>query len=203
MSRTEIVVPGSFRAGVAFLDLETTKVPTEGDFRMPSGEPLRKRWTVALAGVARDGAIWIIDPEGQEESGLAALGETLADADAVVYGATRQFDEMICRGRFTNARRAHLPLPTFPAVPGAESLEWVNVGVEKSGYAELRTADIPSREVPAGLVDGRRDAVLVHLLRDVADLILQSGDPDEKCRSWCWRVLMDYDFSLVTINRKY
>ena len=50
----EIKIPGRFTRGVAFLDLETWKVPVPGDFRMANGEPLRNRWSVALAGVGRD-----------------------------------------------------------------------------------------------------------------------------------------------------
>jgi hypothetical protein len=193
--RYEIKVPGEFRSGVAFLDLETVKVAVEGDFRMPNGEPLRKRWSIALAGVARDGWISIVEPGEREEDGLAELGGLLDGAEAVLYGATREFDEMICRGRFTNARRAHLPAPVFPAVPGAETLPWKNLG-SKKGYAEsLRGPDIASREVPAGLFDGRRESVLVHLLRDVAELILLAGEPDEICRDWCEWILIWFDFA--------
>jgi hypothetical protein len=197
MMKFEIEVPGKFRSGVAFLDLETVKVPVAGDFRMANGEPLRKRWSVALAGVARDGRISIVDPAGDELAALAELGRTLAGADEILYGATREFDEMICRGRFTNARRAHLAAPTFPAVPRAEALRWRNLGSGKSYATELRGSDIASREVPVGLFDGRRDAVLVHLLRDVAELILLAGEPDETCRDWCEWILINFDFALA------
>lgn len=196
--RYQIEVPGKFRSGVAFLDLETVKVPTPTGYRMPNGEVLRNRWSVALAGVGRDGWISIVDAEGREEQGLIDLAVALDEAEAVLYGATREFDEMICRGRFTNARRAHLSVPTFPAVPGAEDLVWVNVAKRNAERPE-RGADIASREVPAGLRDGRKDAVLVHLLRDVAELILTAGEPDETSREWCSKILMDYDFALSKI----
>jgi hypothetical protein len=201
VTKYEIRCPGSFRSGVAFLDLETVKVPAPEDYRMPSGEALRNRWSVALAGVARDGSISIVDPAGDEALGLEELAELLAGAESVAYGATREFDEMICRGRFTNARRAHLPVPTFPAVPGAEALSWRNVGVAKSYGDEIRGDDILSREVPRGLYDGRRDAVMVHLLRDVAELILRDGEPDEACRDWCEWVLVNFDFALLALQR--
>jgi hypothetical protein len=185
----EIEVPGTFLEGVAFLDLETVKVPTPEGFRMPNGEVLKRRWSIALAGVARDGIIEIIDSEGVEAHVLGQLGESLRYASEVAYCATRQFDEMICRGRFTNARRAHLHFPTFPAVPGAEDLNWVEMVRQDKIW---RGEDIPSREVPQGLFDGRRTAVLVHLLRDVVELILMGGSPSLGCSAWCTGVLVDY-----------
>jgi len=185
----EIEVPGTFLEDVAFLDLETVKTPIGGGLLMPNGETLRRRWSIALAGVARDGLITIVDANN-ERHGLGEIGEALSGASSVVYCATREFDEMICLGRFTNARRAHLPYPRFPAVPGAEDFNWVNV---KRPEAPIwRGEDIPSREVPAGLFDGRRTAVLVHLLRDVVELILMAGNPSPGCASWCTGVLVDY-----------
>jgi hypothetical protein len=116
----------------------------------------------------------------------------------VRYGATREFDEMICRGRFTNARRAHLPAPAFPAVPGAEDLRWVNL---KAGHPVPRDPDdLPSWDVSAALRRGDWDRVAVHNLRDVAELILVAGDPDRECRWWCERVMADYRFALREIT---
>jgi hypothetical protein len=190
MSVYEIEVPGTFLEGVAFLDLETVKVPTPDGFRMQNGEVLKRRWSIALAGVARDGIIEIIDSEGEEAYGLGQLGDSLRDATAVVYCATRQFDEMICRGRFTNARRAHLLRPEFPAVPGAEDLTWLNIARPEAPI--WRGKDVASRDVPNALVDGRRRAVLVHLLRDVVELIVMGGSPSSGCQAWCTGVLVDY-----------
>jgi len=190
MAVYEIEVPGTFVEGVAFLDLETVKVSAPEGFRMPNGEVLRQRWSIALAGVARDGIIEVIDSEGEEAYVLGQLGDFLRDASEVAYCATREFDEMICRGRFTNARRAHLPAPTFPAVPGAEDLNWKNL--KRPAKPIWRGEDIPSREVPQGLFDGRRRAVLVHLLRDVVELIVMAGNPSLGCHTWCNGVLIDY-----------
>lgn len=195
MATYRVTVPGSFATGAAFLDLETVKVAAPAGFRMSNGEALKRRWSIALAGLALDGEILIVDPEGDEAAGLAELGSLMAGTGEVVYAATREFDEMICRGRFTNARRAHLPAPTFPAVPGAEDLAWRNLGSLANHLNAVRGADIPSREVPVGLTDGRREAVMVHLLRDVAELILLAGNPDEDCRDWCEWVLLNYDFA--------
>jgi hypothetical protein len=183
-----ISVPGRFDGANCFLDLETVKVPTNG-FVMKNGEALKNRWSVALAGVAMAGDIMILD--GTEAKILAVLGDCLALADAVIYSATRQFDEMICKGRFTNARRAHEPVAFFPAVPGAEDLAWY---CERGDMAWDRGDDVPSREVPAALKRGDREVVEVHLLRDVAELILMFGNPDVTCDSWCQSVLADYDF---------
>jgi hypothetical protein len=101
---------------------------------------------------------------------------------------------MVLRGRFTNARRAHEPVAFYPALPGAGSLRWRNAGGPRSGHhplAGIRAADIPSIDVPRGYGDGRYELVLIHLLRDVAELIASYAEPDSECREWCLRVLSD------------
>jgi hypothetical protein len=172
---------------VSYLDLETVKVPT-GGFVMPNGEPLRNRWRVALAGVGRDGHIFL-GLWRDERQQLTWLGEVLTNSAEVRYSGTRDFDEMICRGRFTNARRAHLRKPGFPAVPGAESLPWLNAYMRTR---HERGPDIPSREVPKGLTDGRGRQVLIHLLRDVAELIADDGRTSLETKTWCADILADY-----------
>lgn len=192
MMRYEIPVPGHFRNDSALLDLETVKVSTEG-FRMVNGENLARRWSIAMAGVALNGKIGILDSEGAEKEILGAIADEISTATEVVYGATRQFDEMIAKGRFTNARRAHEPVSFFPSVPYASSLPWRNVGIAGSGIR--RGEDCHSRDVPdliAYANDGDRkawDKVAVHLLRDVCDLILVAGSPDLECEDWCWKIL--------------
>lgn len=187
MSVYSVAVPGRWPGNVSYLDLETVKVPTNG-FKMPNGEPLRNRWSIALAGVGRNGYIYL-GLWRSETQQLAWLGDKLRHSAEVRYSATRQFDEMICRGRFTNARRAHLPEPAFPAVPGAETLPWLNAPIRRR---HERGPDIPSRDVPKGLKDGRGKQVLVHLLRDVAELIADDGRTGAVTRAWCHEILTDY-----------
>lgn len=201
-----ISVPGRFNGANAFVDLETVKTPTD-DFVMRNGEALRARWRAAMAGVALGGEVVLLSFLNDEVAGLAELGAELAYADEVVYAATREFDEMILKGRFTNARRAHEPEPFFPVMPGAEDLTWRNVlpsARERSLGLTLTTAwrtdDIASKDVPTALLKGVRDVVLVHLLRDVVELILAAGRPDHKCRAWCERVLSDYWFAWKRVS---
>jgi hypothetical protein len=192
----EIPVPGTFASGPAVIDLETTKVPAPDGFRMPNGEPLRRRWSVVMAGIARDGMVTLID-SGSELDRLSEIGELLAGATEVRYGATREFDEMICRGRFTNARRAHLPAPAFPAVPGAEELPWRNVRKLMTPDAP-RGEDVESYRVSESLAAGEWEAVAVHLLRDIVELI-RTLERDAECEAWCRRVLADFDFALSEV----
>ena len=182
--------------GTAYLDLETRKVPAPAGFRMRNGEPLRNRWSVLMAGIASyaDG-IRLIESADSEESMLAAIANVIGDREAV-YSATREFDEMILKGRFTNARRAHEPVPFYPAMPGAEATEWRNLR-GTPGYP--RATDVPSREVPVAATDGRIDLVLVHLLRDVCELVLADGNPDAECEAWCLDVLRSTDFAREAI----
>src|ERR1043166_2443501 len=167
---------------------------------MKNGEPLRNRWSAFLAGVARDGEIRLVerDSEGAELGFLYGVREAIGDAAEVRYAATREFDEMIMRGRFTNARRAHEPVPFYPALPDADLMYWRNVfSREDRGYP--RADDVASRDVSATYYGRGRpadpDLVMIPLLRDVAELILAAGDPDELCRTWCELVLIDSDFA--------
>lgn len=199
----EIKVPGSWAPAVAVLDLETVKVPT-GGFVMANGEALRNRWSVAMAGIGYRGKITIVEYQGSEESRLAIIGDELENAAEVRYAATREFDEMICRGRFTNARRAHESLPFYPAVPGANRLPWRNLGKLP---AYQRGGDIASKDVPAVLAAPSylreygpysMEPVLVHLLRDVCELIIAS-DPSPSCKAWCEDILADYGCALSAL----
>lgn len=191
-------VPGRFadRSGAALLDIETRKVPVEGGYEMPNGEVLKTRWEAFLIGIAVGGEIVLV--EGPEP--LAGAAEVLAGVRTVVYGATREFDEMILRGRFTNARRAHAPEPFYPALDGAEEIEWVNVGPTPPAIKPKRSAtDVKGRDVSATW-DGRgrepdSAAVMIHNLRDLAELILTSAAPDRECAEWCERVLLDDAFA--------
>lgn len=209
METWTVEVPGTFDSERAFLDIETAKTPC--DYRMTNGETLRNRWAVAFAGVASRGEISLMAPRKLDDPlFLESLGFLLANATEVVYGATREFDEMICKGRFTNARRAHEPVPFFPSVLGADRIKWTNVGgTHDPILTGLRGADCPSRDVPALLgyapVGGGKklpvdaDRVMVHLLRDVVELVLTDGRPDAACRAWCKRVLSSYSFAVIVL----
>ncbi len=51
----EIPVPGIFDRDVALIDLETSKVATPAGTMNANGEPMRLRWMIEMAGIARDG----------------------------------------------------------------------------------------------------------------------------------------------------
>lgn len=199
-----IPVPGRFRDHVAYLDLETVKVPTPSGFIMSNGERLRQRWSIAMYGVAIDGDVRI-SANLSEMQNVVGLGSILSSldhvVDEVVYAATREFDEMIAKGRFTNARRAHEPAPFFPPVPGAEMLPWRNLRKIPKWIIEERSGDFESKDVPAYLAAGRHEEVMVHLMRDVVNLILADGNPDKRCSKWCHRVLGNYPYAHAEIFR--
>jgi hypothetical protein len=198
VSEYVIPVPGNFPSGIAYLDLETRKVPTRPVFTMKNGEVLRKRWSVFMAGVARDGEICLIDGEG-EEGILAGITNACWASEAVVYAATREFDEMIVKGRFTNARRAHEDEPFYPIAYGAGYWNWRNLGVIPDDLRSLRGSDLPGKEVYKTFLSGHADVVMVHLLRDVATLILMGGEYDRECERWIKRVLAYEKFALKEI----
>ena len=189
-----IAVPGKFLGeSTAFLDLETRKVPCEWSF--PSGERLRRRWSAFLAGIATAGEITIVETASSECEFLQAVRDTIGTADTVIYRATRQFDEMILKGKFTNARRALADVPFYSVMPGAEELTWdCRKHDPDSAWQQARPGDIPSKDVPVHY-ELNPGLVLIHLLRDVAELIGAYGQPDEECEAWLRQVLSDPVFA--------
>jgi hypothetical protein len=199
-------VPGRFRSDVTYLDLETRKVPASDALRSrdhdnrgfitQSGELLRQRWSAFMAGVTSLRRITIIERTGSEQYFLQGVREAIC-SNTIVYSATRQFDEMVLKGLFTNARRAHEPTSFFPSLPDAESFRWLNLQ-PFHGYFD-RGEDVPSKRVPAAYDAGDRIPVLVHNLRDVVELVLWDGDADEECADWCRKVLYDFEFAMGQI----
>lgn len=186
-------VPGNFRCDAAFLDLETVKVPC--DWTSPAGERLGRRWSAFLAGVAIAGSIVIVERDGSEEDFLTGVSYAVAPAEMVVYRATRKFDEMILKGRYTYARRGPAAEPFYPAMPGAESLAWTCERPDPTGVWEsMRDRELASAKVSETYA-ADPGLVLIHLLRDVAELIGAYGEPDEECAEWCRRVLTDSEFA--------
>jgi hypothetical protein len=213
--------PGKFDFNRVYLDLETVKVPCDTTGRgyhvIKTGEPLTKRWSVFMAGIGRESAEWIPDMEPHRGYGgvveileLSSAGEEdllsdiakAVDTRQVLYRATRKFDEMILKGRYTYARRGPEPVPFYPAMPGAEDLTWICERPDPDGFAEkLRERELMSK----GLYDLWRrddavhDLVLIHNLRDVVELILAYGGPDPECFAWCKRVLTSREFARYQI----
>jgi hypothetical protein len=156
---------------VIFLDFETAKVPC--DFVRPdTGEKMSRRWRVIAAGIGfEDGSVVVLDDDDEMDL-LEQISAFFKPGETVVYCATREFDEMIAKGRFTNARRAHLPEACFPSVPGAEDVDWVNIR-KFQGLSERKPSadDLPSKDVPDAWKRGERDRVIRHLVADVEWLI--------------------------------
>lgn len=188
-----VPVPGRFLGdSTAYLDLETRKVPCQWSF--PSGECLRRRWSAFLAGVATDGVITIVEAAGSETDFLQAVRDSIGTADVVIYRATRQFDEMILKGRFTNARRALAAVPFYPVMPGAEDLTWDCRKHEPGSEWQQPRGDVPSKDVPS-IYELNPALVMLHLLRDVAELIGAYGQPDSAAEAWLRKVLTDPVFA--------
>jgi len=182
-------VPGKFRNDVTFLDLETRKVPC--DWTSPAGELLTRRWSAFLAGVTGYRRITMVESVNDEEGFLVGVREAI-ESGTVVYRATRKFDEMILKGRYTYARRGPAPEPFYPAMPGAEDLVWACERPDPTGFWEsIREQELPSIDVPIAYEAGKSGLVLVHLLRDVCELIGAYGEPDEECMIWLRMMLTD------------
>lgn len=156
----------------ALVDIETRKVPAPPGFVMPNGEPMRRRWQVFLVGVSVGGRDWILEG-GSEVELLRKVADLLEleGVEEIVYMATREFDEMILKGRFTNARRAHLHEPgPWPALPGADRYVWTCLNPKKVERDERGPDDVPSKEIPERWAKGERDLVRLHLAADLLEL---------------------------------
>lgn len=187
---------------VAYLDIETRKVPLDPPYQMASGEMLKRRWDVITACVIRGNRAFLVHAASLELV-LEDLSSVLKDVTRIVYGATREFDEMILKGRFTNARRAHAAEPFYPALAGADEFSWVNVGTDKPDVH--RAPDIESRWVPQVWEKGgreKRENVLIHNLRDVCELVLMGDEADEDMQLWCRRVLASNFYAREALNRR-
>lgn len=193
-----IPIPGALPPQ-ALLDIETVKVPTEPGYMMPNGERLRQRWSVVACGIALGETITLHwrDPLGELEL-LNAISARLRHAPKITYLATREFDEMVLRGRFTTARRAHLPKPAWPAIPLGETFRW-QATAPRVRY-ERSLSDVASASVPDLWWRGssKRRAVLIHLLRDVAELILLAA-PNRANQIWCNNILISDPFARLLV----
>lgn len=155
----------------AFVDLEFRKVDN-GDFVMQNGEPLRRRWQVFAAGIAINDQIHLVYG-GSERELIAEVDKVLGPGGIKVhYTGTRQIDEMILRGRFTNARRAHEGKPFYPHLKNPDRFTWVNM--DMSGVTRKSAEnDFHSKYAPDLWANGGedRERVLGHLQADVAWLV--------------------------------
>lgn len=161
---------------VTWLDIEARKVPV-GD---RSSFPYKRRWQpfmVGLGYIEHVGALVVEVFAGTEEEIISYLTDSFEDngPSEIRYQATREYDEMILRGRFTNARRAHTPGPTgeWP-VFDPPRVTWTNQRKVQRPLRFGRAVDLPRGEkIPVYWDrDGERDMVALHCARDVAHNIL-------------------------------
>lgn len=188
-----VEVPGRFADAIAYLDLETRKVPCKWAF--PNGVPLGRRWMAFLAGVATAGKIVIVESAGNEPWFLTGVREAIGKADTVLYRATNTFDEGILKGRYTYARRGWADEAFYPAMPDAEDLTWDRRKHDPEGEIQkLRERELDSRYV-AETYERNSALVLIHLLRDVVELVLAYGEPDAECDAWGRKILTDATYA--------
>lgn len=199
MITVTVPIPGKVADGTAYLDIETRKV----DFGkyLDDGWLMKRRWSAFAIGIAAGGVVTL--NATYDEPLLLKSAADLIGHRTVTYAATRQFDEMILKGMFTNARRAHATRPMYPAMPGASRMIWRNIykEVQDSILSFERDRDIASRDVPEKWCTSSYDRklILVHLLRDVLELVFSDGKANAEARAWIRLVLFSnaYAFELI------
>lgn len=193
----DVEIPGEYLDGIAYLDIETRKVPCRWSF--DNGVPLSRRWSAFMVGVALGERIMILESIENERALLSGVREAIGGADTVLYRATRKFDEMILKGRFTYARRGPAEVPFYPAMPGAEDLTWDQRRHLPAPWDSVRERELDSRYVPE-VYARDPNLVLIHNLRDVVELVAGYGEPDAECEAWCRKVLTDLTYADAIIN---
>lgn len=197
MITVTVPIPGKVADGTAYLDIETRKV----DFGkyLDDGWLMKRRWSAFAIGIAAGGVVTL--NATYDEPLLLKSAADLIGHRTVTYAATRQFDEMILKGMFTNARRAHATRPMYPAMPGASGMIWRNIRVDVENCEILRGHDVESKDVPALWCTDQRTIILVHLLRDVLELVLADGKANAEARAWIRRVLFSNAYAIELIEK--
>lgn len=166
---------------VFWLDIETRKVPVEGWHQKTRWEP----FMVGFAGFQDPGVFFCdVVRADTEEDLIFYLNGTLDDSE-VRYSATREFDEMVLRGRFINARRAHSETPGgWPNLDGL-NIAWNNISKRSRVATWTRAADVESKYVPKMWAEAFNEknpepqqlkfhrTVTDHCVRDVLENVLR------------------------------
>lgn len=151
-----------------WLDIETRKIPAEQPWHQ------KTRWETFMVGVAGfcdPGILFLTVVSGTEEEIVTWLS-TNFEGYEVRYTATREFDEMVLRGRFTNARHAHSLYPGNWYNLDAVNFRWRNIRKIVSSNSIQRSPDVSSKEVPAYWKKGLEAIVALHNKRDVLEMLL-------------------------------
>jgi hypothetical protein len=156
---------------IIWLDIETRKVPA------PESWPQKRRWApflIGIAGAMDPGVLFAEVRSGSESELIDWIGEFAGFE--IRYSASREFDEMVLRGRFTNARRAHSPVAgRWPNLNRAD-VRWKNLRKTERPRSWVRAFDLPSRDVPGVWESGGRKLVAQHCLRDVLENVLRDSE---------------------------
>jgi hypothetical protein len=178
-------------AKVMYLDIETRKVPVAPAYHPNERDrqrPVTKRWQTFMVGVGFALPEQPLLIEGDERAIMKQLADLIKERGVthIIYTATRQFDEMVLRGRFINARRELLVAPgPWPRLLNADACEWTC----------LRPLPNPdpegSRMAPTWYDSGDahlREKVRAHCLADVTRLMTECpvcGETDGNGCSEC------------------
>jgi hypothetical protein len=126
---------------------------------------------VAICGVSDPGIFFCCVVSGTETDLITFLSQ-FEDYE-IRYEATREFDEMVLRGRFTNARRAHSPYcgnwPNLDSLP----ITWKNLRKTQKPKSEVfRKFDLLSKDVPLTWTSNPK-LVAIHCKNDVIETFLR------------------------------
>lgn len=166
---------------MSIIDIETKKISID-HFKMPNGELLKKIWEPTMIGtcyIFENELCASVVFEWEDCDWRFTFDRLRENCKILYYDATREFDEMICKGRFTNARRAHLPIPGPWKHLSNKMFDWINVRYYSNVHIK-RSKDIPSKEIASWdgcSDDSRTEIIIVHCLRDVIQTYGEMGLP--------------------------
>lgn len=168
---------GTEEEPIRWFDIETKKVEA------PEYWPYKTRWQpfmISVAGVMDPGVFFVtVLASDDEKTFIEDVREMLVGTEARYAASRMDFDQMVLRGKFTNARRGiSKRAGRWPTLNGAD-IEWKNVYKELDDPGYIRKKEVVSKLVPGLWKEGDKASkklVVNHCLRDVVDLVLR--DPD-------------------------
>lgn len=158
-----------------WFDIETRKVEAVKPWSQ------KMRWQTFLVGflsIEEPGSIFVDVVASDSEDDLLDYTAEMLWSTSARYIATREFDEMVLRGRFTNARRAHSKRPgRWPNLDDVTDIAWTNIRkFDLKPKTWKRPLDVESKEVPEAWEEGEKEIVALHCAKDVMEMFLR--DPD-------------------------
>lgn len=182
------------------MDLETTRQKIE-PFKMPNGEMLRGIQKPTMIGgcYVEDGFLFAECFYGwsNEYGWIDSMNRIAEKHDTIYFCGLRDFVEMVCKGKLTTTRRAHLKEPgNWPHIE-EDMFNWVNLHKLNVHSNIVQGEDISGKEIAKwdGTINHSEEyinRIILHNMRDAINILERMGCATG---SMARRFLEDNDFA--------